>query len=94
MSEPFTIDYLGGEYETDHRDSTITAMLRHEHHYYIGAFGVVIVTLDDPKGWFIVPRFFRDEDAMEDIGPFDTPDDAFFHMRLYSTDIRDPYDDR
>ncbi len=41
-----------------------------------------VVELDDPAGWWIVPRSTNDEQKLADIGPFNSPEAAVTYMKI------------
>lgn len=47
----------------------------------ISGIEVLIIRLG-PREWVIGPRAYDDDDRMEDLGPFDTLEDALIYMKL------------
>lgn len=69
-----------------HRETTIAATYETESLIYVNDIDVVILKRSDSGDWWIAPADYEFDDEMEDIGPFETEQDAAIHLKL----IADP----
>jgi len=69
-----------------HRDTTIAATYEPGTFIYVNGIDVIILKRSDSGDWWIAPADYDFDDEMEDIGPFETEQDAAIHLKL----IADP----
>lgn len=70
-------------YSFKHRDTRITHYvdLGERVNIYDG-FDRAVVKLESDQLWWIVPSEIYDEEFCEDDGPYETPEDAVFYLKL------------
>lgn len=81
----FEIDRRTPSLYFTHRDDTGIAVLDTRREFYIDGVIFIAIQLISDEKWWIVPGYKEDEATYEDFGPYDTPDEAAFHLRLMSS---------
>lgn len=70
-----------------HRDSFLDAIVMLDCFAYYGDIDVVIIKLLDDQKWYITPSDYDEEHLLDDVGPFDDPEDAIIMLKLTASNI-------
>jgi hypothetical protein len=70
--------------KTKHRDTFFTniVMLDDFRSFVYGGIPVFIIQFESDMKWWMVPDSYDHDEDMEDLGPYDTPEDAILMLRL------------
>lgn len=82
-----SFDYDNIPLRIRHRDTHYIAELITDHSYATSDMMCFCVKLERDLKWWIIAWSYEDDDNFDDLGPFDTPEDALVFMKL-SCEIR------
>jgi hypothetical protein len=65
-----------------HRTTTITQYVELDGFSYYDGFDRAVVKLQNDDKWWIIPNDPFDDYDCDDVGPYDTPEDALMMLKL------------